>query len=162
MNCIKCGATDLPVGAGFCTYCGAATAAAGPAPAQSSTNPVIEMITKAQGQGLKVDDRLIWVLALMPLLGEIIEGFVAGMFYGNGLRAAIAVHGGQFWWVTMAINIFLCWKDEKNLAAAGVDTSQFGKMLWLVPVYLYKRAKALGHSLAYFITWCVCFAILLY
>ena len=27
---------------------------------------------------------------------------------------------------------------------------------------LVQRAKALGHSLAYFITWCVCFAILLY
>lgn len=171
MKCGKCGATDVPEGAAFCTYCGASTAPAYTAPASAagtpapgeanpSGNPINNLIAKAQGAGARVDDRLVWLLAVMPLLGEIVEHFVAGMIYGDTLTAVVAARGGHFWWVTLAINIALCWKDEKNLRQSGVDTSTFGKMIWLIPVYLYQRAKALNHSLAYFITWCVCFALL--
>lgn len=163
MNCVKCGATNLPEMSAFCTYCGASTApAVVPGHVNAPANSLHDFLAKAQGQGLRVDDRLVWVLAFMPLLGEIIESLVAGMIYGNSFQATLAVRSGHFWWVTLAVNIALCWRDEKNLRAAGVDTGSFGKMIWLIPVYLYQRSKALGHTLAYFITWCVCFAILVF
>ena len=167
MNCVKCGATNLPEMSAFCTYCGASTTPAvapGVAPnlVSAPTSSMHDFLAKAQGQGLRVDDRLVWVLAFMPLLGDIFEGLVAGVIYGNSFQATLAVRNGHFWWVTLAVNIALCWRDEKNLRAAGVDTSAFGKMLWLIPVYLYQRSKALGHTPAYFITWCVCFAFLIF
>ena len=34
-------------------------------------------------------------------------------------------------------------------------------MVWLIPVYLYQRAKVLNQNLAYFIVWIVCFALML-
>ncbi|MFO1353881.1 MAG: hypothetical protein U1E88_05305 [Acinetobacter sp.] len=36
---------------------------------------------------------------------------------------------------------------------------KFKGMVWLVPVYLFQRAKALDQSLAYFIVWIVCFLV---
>ena len=175
MNCNKCGATDLPGGAQFCTYCGASTApspngsnetglaqpSVAPNGAAPAGSPIQELLAKAQGSGLRVDDRLVWVLAFMPLIGEFIQRLVAELIYGNSFGAAIAVRSGKFWWVILLINVALCWQDERNLKAAGVDTSKFGKSLWLIPLYLYQRAAALKHTLAYFIVWCVCFVILI-
>lgn len=169
MNCNKCGATDVAPNSAFCTYCGVSITSGTTSvdsghvvPASVKQGNLIgELVRKAQGQGQQVDDRLVWVLAFMPLLGNIVEAFVAGLIYQNAYRATIAHQSGKFWWVTLAINIGLCWFDERNLRNAGIDTSKFGKMVWLIPVYLYQRASALGHSLAYFITWIVCFVILL-
>jgi len=168
MHCNKCGATDIAPNSAFCTYCGASLAKANvnnPS-GGSSVDRAIQsvgidgLIRKAQGTGVKVDDKLIWVLAFMPLLDNLVEAFVAGLIYKNAFRAALAQQSGTFWWVTLAINIGLCWLDERNLRAAGIDTSKFGKMVWLIPVYLYQRAKALDHTLAYFVVWIVCFVIL--
>jgi len=50
--------------------------------------------------------------------------------------------------------------DERKLKAAGHDTKKMGGA-WLVPVYLYKRARVLKHNLAYFIVWVVCFVAIL-
>jgi hypothetical protein len=34
-----------------------------------------------------------------------------------------------------------------------VDTTTFGKLAWLVPFYLWRRAKTLGQKPAYFWVW---------
>jgi hypothetical protein len=57
----------------------------------------------------------------------------------------------------LVANIVLCVFDEKGLKKAGY-TESLGSA-WLIPVYLYKRAKYLNHSLAYFIVWCVTFGL---
>lgn len=48
--------------------------------------------------------------------------------------------------------------DERRLRRAGVDTSRFGKIVFIVPVYLWKRAIALNQTPAYFWTWIALFS----
>jgi hypothetical protein len=83
-----------------------------------------------------VNNILIWILAFIPLIGALFE-------FGT--------------LVFLAINIILCFIDDKILEKSGYDTDSLDA--WLVPVYLYKRAKMLGHNLAYFIVWCVSFGL---
>lgn len=52
-----------------------------------------------------------------------------------------AVSGGQYWFITLLLNIALGYLDERRLRKAGVDTTTFGKLAWLVPFYLWRRAK---------------------
>jgi hypothetical protein len=75
--------------------------------------------------------------------------------------AKAALGDNKYWFITLALNIGLSYFDENRLERAGYDTSKFKGMTWLVPVYLFKRAKALNQSLGYFIVWLVCFVITL-
>ena len=90
--------------------------------------------------GIRVNNTLAWAMAVVPLLGSIIEVSLSGLNYLP-------------LWTYWIINSLLAYIDEKNLAKAGYDTSKFNAKLWLilVPVYLYQRAKHLKHSNAYFI-----------
>lgn len=85
-----------------------------------------------------------WLMAFVPLAGTII-GIIIGFGY-----------------ISLILNIILCYIDESNLKKQGVDTSKFGELTFLVPYYLFKRAKALGDNLSYFIVWCVLFALTLF
>jgi hypothetical protein len=85
----------------------------------------------------KVSNVLIWILAFIPAIGALFE-------FGTLLF--------------LVLNILLCILDEKNLKKAGYNTESLGSV-WLIPVYLYKRARYLKHSLAYFIVWCVAFGL---
>lgn len=88
-----------------------------------------------------------WVIACAPLIGAFAEELVSGIFNYGGELLFI---------VSMGINIFLCDKDEKELAKRGIDTSQLGNV-WLVPIYLFNRAKVLNEKVGYPILWCVLF-----
>ncbi|EBV4370636.1 hypothetical protein A4L15_22985, partial [Salmonella enterica subsp. enterica serovar Typhimurium] len=44
---------------------------------------------------------------------------------------------------------------------SGVDTAAFGWLAWLVPFYLWRRAKALGQKPAYFWVWLVMLILVL-
>ena len=101
--------------------------------------------------GEAVDNTIIWVLAFAPLIGVILEGFFSGL---TGIPET------ALWFITLMLNVILGYADEKKLKAAGHDTSKMGAA-WLVPVYLFKRAKILKHNYAYFIVWCVLFGLLL-
>ena len=101
--------------------------------------------------GEAVDNTIIWVLAFAPIIGLFLEQFFSGL---------TGASEGALWFITLGLNIVLGYMDEKKLKAAGHDTSQMGAV-WLVPVYLFKRAKVLKHNYAYFIVWCVLFALLL-
>ncbi|MEI8315435.1 MAG: DUF4339 domain-containing protein [Verrucomicrobiota bacterium] len=102
--------------------------------------------------GAAVSNTVVWVLAFAPLIGMFLEGFVSGL-----TGASV----NSLWFITLALNIVLGIVDEKKLKAAGHDTSKMGAA-WLVPVYLFKRAKILKHNYAYFIVWCVLFGIILF
>ncbi|MCE5227845.1 MAG: DUF4339 domain-containing protein [Porphyromonadaceae bacterium] len=101
--------------------------------------------------GVAVNNTIIWVLAFAPIIGVFLEGLFSGM---TGISQA------SLWFVTLFLNIILGYMDEKKLKNAGHDTSKMGSV-WLVPVYLFKRAKILKHNYAYFIVWCVLFGLLL-
>lgn len=105
----------------------------------------INETTQSEQKELHLDksknDTFAWLMAFVPLIGTII-----GIIIGFGYTCLI-------------LNIILCYIDEKNLKEQGVDTSEFGELTFLVPYYLYKRAKALNDSMTYFAVWCVLFAI---
>lgn len=108
---------------------------------------------------------VVWLLAFAPLIGMAMEAMLAGALAPTdelaGLAGEMAVKSGQYWWVTLALNIGLSLLDERRLKRAGVDTSRFGKLVFIVPVYLWKRAKSLNHTPSYFWTWIALFGLTL-
>lgn len=113
----------------------------------------------------RISNVVVWLLAVAPVIGFILEAMIAGAMAPTEdmaeIAGALAVKTGQYWWVTLALNIGLSLLDERRLKRAGVDTSRFGKMVFAVPVYLWKRAKSLNQSPAYFWTWMVLFGLTL-
>lgn len=100
-----------------------------------------------------VNNTIVWILAFAPIIGVNIESFLAALFH---------FHSNKLWVITIALNIVLSLLDEGKLNAAGHNTRALGLgSAWLVPVYLFKRAKALKQNLAYFIVWIVSFALVL-
>ena len=102
-----------------------------------------------------VNNTIVWILAFAPLIGLFLEACFA--FTVNADTGEAAMDNNKYWFITLALNIGLSYLDENRLKRAGWDTSKFKGMTWLVPVYLFKRAKALNQNLAYFIVWLVCF-----
>jgi hypothetical protein len=94
---------------------------------------------------------IIWILALSPIVGIVLElvGFVM-----IGLPIPILPDI-----VVLALSISFGYLDKKKLKAIGHDTSGMGSP-WLVPVYLFKRAKMLRHNSAYPIVWCALCGVL--
>lgn len=101
--------------------------------------------------GDAVDNSIVWVLAFAPLIGVLLEGIVGGI---------IGAARESLWFITLILNVLLASADATNLRKAGHETSKMGAA-WLVPVYLFKRAKLLRQNNAYFVVWCVLFALLL-
>lgn len=109
--------------------------------------------------GQFVNNTLVWVLAFAPMMGLFLESFIAMVVYDNEDRAMNAVADGKFFYITIALNILLSFLDEKRLQKAGHNTNAFKGWVWLVPVYLYQRAKHLKHNLAYFAMWIISFVL---
>lgn len=103
--------------------------------------------------GCAVNNTFVWIVAFAPIIGTFLEYLVAGATHSNR---------NSLWFITLALNIVLTATDDWMLKQAGHDTKKWGWMWWLVPVYLYKRAKALNQSLAYFTTWMICFFVSLF
>lgn len=108
--------------------------------------------------GASVNNTLVWLLAFAPLLGYLLEAFVAGAMGGS----QSARSEGQYWYLTVILNVALSLFDEKRLKKAGHDTSRFKGWVFIVPIYLYQRAKMLKQNLAYFIVWIVSFALTMF
>lgn len=110
--------------------------------------------------GGNINNALVWILAFAPVIGGFLElGLTELIYRGNVDAAESAMNEGKFWFVTLILNIALAFADEKLLTKAGHNTSKFKGWLWLVPVYLYQRAKATRQNLAYFMVWIVCFVV---
>jgi hypothetical protein len=102
--------------------------------------------------GAAVSNTVVWWLAFAPLIGLFIEEFLSGATHKSP---------NDFWWVTLVLNIALSIADEKKLKQAGHKTDQMGPS-FIVPVYLFKRAKILNQSNSYFIVWLVLFGLSLF
>lgn len=124
---------------------------------ETSLRPHLESISPPPLTGKHISNSVIWILAFAPILGYFVECFVAGFAYhGNESRALRAVDSGQFIYITAGLNLLLSVWDENRLQKAGINTDRFKVWVWLVPVYIYQRARILQHNLAYFITWMIC------
>ena len=109
--------------------------------------------------GEHVNNTIVWILAFAPLIGLFLEYLVAMAVYGNEFAAQVAVKSNKLWFITVGLNIGLGFFDERRLKKAGHNTDKFKGWVWIVPVYLYQRAKHMKQNLAYFIVWLVCMAI---
>ncbi len=112
--------------------------------------------------GHRIPGDVVWTLAFAPLIGYILEMWTAGL---NGMsfeRAYDAVSEGQYWFISLILNIALGYLDERKLRKSGVDTTAFGWLVWLIPVYLWRRAKILGQKPAYFWVWLVMLILVLF
>jgi len=103
--------------------------------------------------GAAVSNGYVWTVAFVPIWGTVLEYIVAGATDSNV---------ENLWFITLLLNITFCIVDGRVLKNAGHDTDKFGGWAWFVPVYLYKRAKALNQSLSYFITWMALFVASLF
>ena len=121
---------------------------------------VLEKTAPPPLSGDNVSNSVIWVLAFAPIIGLMLEYFVAGMMNPNDMyQAELDMEDYKYWYITLILNIALSIWDEARLRKSGTKTSDFKGWVWLVPVYLFQRAKALKHSNSYFITWVVCFVL---
>jgi hypothetical protein len=107
--------------------------------------PPLSVVAPASNGGSNV---AVWVLAFAPFLGLFLQIILA-----SASRNKVS----DFWWVTLVLNIFLCVVDCEILKRRGIQVKNLGSQL-LVPVYLFKRSKMLGHKKTYFIVWCIMFA----
>ena len=89
-----------------------------------------------------IDNRFVWAVVGVPILGAILEFAL----------------GADLTWLYIILNIGLCIADEKRLKAAGHKAPE-NWAVFLVPVYLWKRAAMLAQSKAYFWGWIVAFLI---
>lgn len=119
----------------------------------------LEKIVPPPLLGEHVNNSVVWILAFAPIIGLLLEFFVSGAVHGDNYLAEEAAKNGDFWYVTLILNIALSLWDAKRLKRMGTDTSKFSGWAWLVPAYLFQRATALQQSKAYFITWIACFVL---
>ncbi|HIF9530615.1 TPA: DUF4339 domain-containing protein [Photobacterium damselae] len=90
--------------------------------------------------GEDIDNKYVWILSIIPILSVIID----------------LLAGTTLFFPAIIANIGLCIFDERKLKTAGHATPQHWSV-FIVPVYLWKRAKLLNHKKHYFIAWLVCF-----
>lgn len=104
--------------------------------------------------GKAVSNTVIWIVAFVPIWGTFLARIISLQLAWSATEKAM--FEWPFW---LILNSALCWFDEQRLEKAGHNTSSFGFWFWLVPVYLYKRAKTLKQPVSYFVTWIVCWLL---
>lgn len=92
--------------------------------------------------GSNVSNRLPWLIVLVPIVGSIVE-MLTGVDASTGIEVILAY---------VAVNTLLCIWDESRLKKAGHDAPSIW-WIFLIPVYLWKRAKKLNQKRSYFWAW---------
>ncbi len=101
--------------------------------------------------GADVNNSIVWLLAFVPVISVFVQYLMAGA--GTGMPL-------DYWWVPLVMNIGLAIWDARQLNQAGHDTEGLGVWaVFLVPVYLFKRASRLRQSPSYAWTWVVMFVL---
>ena len=111
--------------------------------------------------GAHVNNLFVWILAFAPIIGQALKGFFAVLFIKGPIfwdfQIDDELKSKPYFLIPFAINLLLTFWDLKKLKEAGYETKAFVSYFWLVPVYLYKRAKYLKQKNTYFIVWMCCF-----
>lgn len=111
--------------------------------------------------GDHINNTVVWVLAFAPLIGTFLAGLIAGIIAkGNEAEALYDLKSFKYTIMIFLLNTALSIIDEKQLKKAGHNTNKFKGWVWLVPVYLYQRARATKQNLSYFIVWIICFLLI--
>lgn len=92
-----------------------------------------------------IDNRFIWALVSVPIVGALLENIV----------------NATMTWLYIILNITLCVLDERRLKSAG-HHAPVKWMLFLVPIYLWRRAEILHHKKLYVWCWIAAFSISLF
>lgn len=127
---------------------------------ESQFSAILRSVEPPPLLGNSLNNSVVWVLAFAPVIGFLLEYFIAGAIWGE-IRGTAKVESGALWYITVILNIALSYYDEKQLAKSGHDTKKFKGFVWLVPVYLYQRAHSLKQNKGYFIAWIICFLLIL-
>jgi hypothetical protein len=98
-----------------------------------------QKIAKPVRTKVATNDVAVWILAFAPILGALVE-----LAFGFDP------------YPTLALNLGLCVLDGVLLKKAGFKTPD-GWWYFLIPGYIYKRARMLNHSLLYFWVWIATF-----
>lgn len=101
------------------------------------------------------------MLASAPLIGALLEGLVASILASNTYALEQALLNNDYWYITLIINISFAVMDEIKLKQAGIDTTSFGKVVFLIPVYMWMRAKSLNQKPIYFWVWIALFIVVI-
>ena len=88
---------------------------------------------------------IVWLSALSPIVGIFFEMLGIVLIGAPWLIVPDVI--------ALGLSVCLAYLDRKKLDAKGYDRSKLGPP-WLVPIYLFKRARMLKHKLTYFIVWC--------
>ena len=94
---------------------------------------------------------LIILLVIAPILGAILQAIVS-----NSTGASYA----HLMIVFIIVNFGLAYYDSDRLKLTGEYSSSLGSPV-LIPIYLYQRAKLLGHSYSYATIWTILFIIVI-
>ena len=104
--------------------------------------------------GESVDNSIVWTIAFVPLVASFVKGLLV-----------VEYHSPQanFWWVALVLNIILCTVDLRKLHNAGYNTDgMLLGALFLIPLYLFQRARRLNQNNAYAFVWLITFFISLF
>jgi hypothetical protein len=85
----------------------------------------------------------VWLLAFAPLIGGVLESVIA---------RKTDTDISQLWSVTVLLNVLLCLLDAKLLKKDGCRPPNMWA-IFVIPVYLFKRANLLRQSYAYAFVW---------
>ena len=107
----------------------------------------------------QVNNTWVWILAFAPIIGRLLEYAVAIVFSDSEREFLISMTENHYWYITVILNIFISYTDEKKIKNSGIDTDKFGKLFFIVPVYLWKRAESLSPNKNYFWAWIASFVI---
>lgn len=80
--------------------------------------------------GNRIPGGVVWTLAFAPLIGYALEMWMAGLSGMEFEEAYAAVSEGQYWFITLILNISLGYIDERRLRKSGIDTAVFGWPGW--------------------------------
>lgn len=92
--------------------------------------------------GEDIDNKFMWILVTVPIIGAIID----------------VIAGTTLFLPSIVANIVLCMLDEKKLKAAGHAAPEHWSV-FIVPVYIWKRATLLNHKKYYFGAWVTAFVL---
>ena len=98
----------------------------------------------------KIDDSMAWLMAFVPLMGEIVERAINPLIVGDPTYGIIFSY--------LLVYLVLLIADDKRIRATGQKGPGIGWIV-LIPVYLWRRAVILKHKPSYFWVWIVAFSI---